>query len=1638
MFKALVEQRKRLAVLTAVILVIQSILPISWMGTNVARAGAETQTWDFNAAGDYLLDTNISIFDYDGTGDGVAHFYDTWTSTGYGTGLPAALAVRNIEYASDGTLWATMEANGGDAYKSTDGGATWSSVATGVTNNLQIIETTDTDLIAVGDDGAGNPASYYSDDSGANWNVSGIALAAGATGWVSVTWDTTNSKAYAVDDVGHTYVSSDKGQSWGVTAVMTAIVPTPTDIICTSSNTIIMVGYDAAAANAGHLAYTTNGGAGWSEATLPGTPKYLRTAAYIGGWLYVGGGVGGMGGSIYATNLNLGGGGTLNDPADWTDISAAMGTGTAVMDFASYQSIPFAAVATAGDPTNIVSTLDNGAHWLSHTAIADTNGPIRNGALVDTGTVLLFGSAETVGGAADVWKATAVASDTSMVTATGIAHVGSVTSVTATYHALNTGEIKIAFGLTAGGTTWYYYDTATGSWKTSDTDAPAFATKLSDLLPAGVLGSWPLGGNTIYLKIYPTGTAPILDDLTVGYTTGGTPPSEDKTAPESQVVKPDSPYSTTEDRCFDSKLAVTATASDGNSGVRDVALYISLDGDNYVLWGDASNPDTSAPYSWNVPVKHGETWSFYSVATDNNNNVEDPPASWDAMTTIDLLAPQIPFNGGTDPRDGQGIYHNYGEPVVIAQPIRIYFSEPIVTNTFRYEFYKSADAQKTPVAGLSVVWSEGDTKIVVSHSGMDYETEYTFDITNATDEAGNQLNSNSCSYPCGALCYQPPQNDAGDHPEPEICRWGGDTSVMLCPDHIKDLQFPAPKKFTFKTQRLISPNLFPRLEVPNGPNGDGSYNTGDEAQFTLTLENLSGDDATNVAAKISIPDELTYVRTDNPGGGTMVPISEGGRVVRLEWRNSSSVPIRYGFPVVVKFTVKINIPYLGNSFNSKLTANIYDNENYTEEPDVPLPCWDSFKIAHDAVVTTSQMTVSPTTVRAGDTVTYSVSLANTGTTLGDIEFSDFVPAYDNSSGQPPIFFGPGPINFKEDSRWTIPPYYDEATQTVRAKASGVLPNSSPLTFSFEAVARGTIEVPTTITNTAYVWDALVSPPEKSEVKVTVDVEEGDPSLPLQIVYYKPALDHPDNNPLKQPIEIGFNRSVLLDDTEHPFTYSLAESGYEFTPAELEDWKPTWSEREGHSNALFTLTPPLDPANQRYGELTPGAVYKVIIKSAFDAEDKSGLKDAPKEWEFTTADPVVRIVSPAVSLVYVVVGQESVPFIVKLVDSLSEEDYLAEENISIGLRAHLGVQERETGSFWNSSKKALGENPHITIAQGSSTATFYYQDTMVSTPNFLTILALEDPNKGWPAGTKLVEVIAGERPLDSLKMGNCSTSVKVGRFSSPINITAQSVDGSTLTLPDKLYFYSSTTTGAFYDLNQNKLPYLLVAQNDENGMPQYLTTDGDQTGVTVYFKDSVTGLVSIAIADNYPQWPDTGLANAAAVMSVYKALDEEELLEELEEVEDDTGRIIDRVEIKPSETTLLPNGKQVFKAIGYDTDGKVIETLKFKWHVLIEKSGTIDLNGTNGDSSTSTFVAGKNLGTYYDDVLVATLYNGKIGYTVAIVKIADVVNYHGPKRLPVTGMNGLQLILLGLTLAAAVALAWVEHYDKTHFSKENMG
>ena len=64
-----------------------------------------------------------------------------------------------------------------------------------------------------------------------------------------------------------------------------------------------------------------------------------------------------------------------------------------------------------------------------------------------------------------------------------------------------------------------------------------------------------------------------------------------------------------------------------------------------------------------------------------------------------------------------------------------------------------------------------------------------------------------------------------------------------------------------------------------------------------------------------------------------------------------------------------------------------------------------------------------------------------------------------------------------------------------------------------------------------------------------------------------------------------------------------------------------------------------------------------------------------------------------------------------------------------------------------------------------------------------------------------------------------------------------------------------------------------------------------------------------------------------------------------------------------------------------------------------------------------------------------MYNGEIQAAMASVTIADVVNYGGPNELPSTGPNGIQLLFITLTLLSAVALAAVEHYEKTHFYED---
>lgn len=113
--------------------------------------------------------------------------------------------------------------NGDGAYKSTDGGATWSLINNGITGTLAF------HIVAAG--GAlyaveANSGVYKSTDGGANWTASGAGLPSG--GVRNIVVDPSGGALYA-QTYSETYRSVDAGASWSLVAsstVSVAIDPT--------------------------------------------------------------------------------------------------------------------------------------------------------------------------------------------------------------------------------------------------------------------------------------------------------------------------------------------------------------------------------------------------------------------------------------------------------------------------------------------------------------------------------------------------------------------------------------------------------------------------------------------------------------------------------------------------------------------------------------------------------------------------------------------------------------------------------------------------------------------------------------------------------------------------------------------------------------------------------------------------------------------------------------------------------------------------------------------------------------------------------------------------------------------------------------------------------------------------------------------------------------------------------------------------------------------------------------------------------------------------------------------------------------------------------------------------------------------
>ncbi|MBN2208959.1 MAG: hypothetical protein JW759_06660 [Candidatus Coatesbacteria bacterium] len=95
-------------------------------------------------------------------------------------------------------------------------------------------------------------------------------------------------------------------------------------------------------------------------------------------------------------------------------------------------------------------------------------------------------------------------------------------------------------------------------------------------------------------------------------------------------------------------IIVNFTASDGGSGIDDVALFCSFNGGAYSEYGEHQT-GTSGYFVFDPPSGQG-TYRFYTIATDRAGNVEAPPLSPPDTTTIwDVSKPSSNCIGGVWP-----------------------------------------------------------------------------------------------------------------------------------------------------------------------------------------------------------------------------------------------------------------------------------------------------------------------------------------------------------------------------------------------------------------------------------------------------------------------------------------------------------------------------------------------------------------------------------------------------------------------------------------------------------------------------------------------------------------------------------------------------------------------------------------------------------------------------------------------------------------------------------------------------------------------------------------------------------------------------------------------------------------------------
>jgi len=177
-------------------------------------------------------------------------------------------------------------------------------------------------------------------------------------------------------------------------------------------------------------------------------------------------------------------------------------------------------------------------------------------------------------------------------------------------------------------TLYYYYSANNGTF----TGPTAFGVNSSPWI--GVSWSFTFPGGNGYYRFFSRAadnvsnveTAPVTNDTICGY---------DAVAPSSSVDTITPYWKTT------TPITITATASNGVSGLKNVTFYYRYSAGNSSFGGWMNNgTDTAFPWSRVITFVNGTGYyQFYSIARDNASNVESAPGGADAYCGYDNVAP---------------------------------------------------------------------------------------------------------------------------------------------------------------------------------------------------------------------------------------------------------------------------------------------------------------------------------------------------------------------------------------------------------------------------------------------------------------------------------------------------------------------------------------------------------------------------------------------------------------------------------------------------------------------------------------------------------------------------------------------------------------------------------------------------------------------------------------------------------------------------------------------------------------------------------------------------------------------------------------------------------------------------------------